>query len=174
MVEHLPSGRRVLAPDLPGHGFSGWPDDRSRFTLPGMARGIRELMKALGAEPRLIAGHSAGAAVAVQADGRSVELTDALTLQRSARWVVDDEARRRHHLIHEELDALMAQPHADSPVYALDGQTLYFQSDRDGHPRLYARRLSDGAERSVAPGWTTPMAGMSAKARRCERKPSVA
>lgn len=57
----------VIAPDLPGHGFSGWPDDRASFTLPGMARGLGALMKALDAEPRLIAGHSAGAAVAVQA-----------------------------------------------------------------------------------------------------------
>lgn len=57
----------VVAPDLPGHGFSGWPEDRASFTLPGMASGVGELMKALHAEPRLIAGHSAGAAVAVQA-----------------------------------------------------------------------------------------------------------
>ena len=56
----------VVAPDLPGHGFSGTPADRSGFTLPGMARGVSELLRALRLEPQLIAGHSAGAAVAVQ------------------------------------------------------------------------------------------------------------
>ena len=47
--------------------------------------------------------------VAVQADGRTVELRDSLTLQRSARWVIDDEARARHHLLHERLDDLLSQ-----------------------------------------------------------------
>ena len=56
----------IVAPDLPGHGFSDTPTDRSGFTLPGMARGVSELMQALALKPRLIAGHSAGAAVAVQ------------------------------------------------------------------------------------------------------------
>lgn len=57
---------RVIAPDLPGHGFSGWPEDRASFTLPGMARAVAALLGALGEQPRLIAGHSAGGAVAVQ------------------------------------------------------------------------------------------------------------
>lgn len=48
--------------------------------------------------------------VAVQADGRTVELRDSLTLQRSARWVIDDEARARHHLLHEQLDDVLSQP----------------------------------------------------------------
>jgi signal transduction histidine kinase len=47
--------------------------------------------------------------VAVQADGRTVELRDSLTLQRSARWVIDDEARARHHLLHEQLDDVLSQ-----------------------------------------------------------------
>ena len=57
----------VVAPDLPGHGFSGTPAERSGFTLPGMARGVSELLRALRLEPQLIAGHSAGAAVACSA-----------------------------------------------------------------------------------------------------------
>lgn len=56
----------VIAPDLPGHGFSGWPSDRAAFTLPGMAQAVAALMDAQGRAPDLIVGHSAGAAVAVQ------------------------------------------------------------------------------------------------------------
>ena len=52
--------------------------------------------------------------VAVQADGRSVELKDADAAARSARWVVDDEARQRHHLLHEELDAPLASRRCSS------------------------------------------------------------
>ncbi len=56
----------VVAPDLPGHGFSGRPADRAAFTLPGMARAVVALLHEQGAAPSLIVGHSAGAAVAVQ------------------------------------------------------------------------------------------------------------
>jgi magnesium chelatase accessory protein len=52
----------VVAPDLPGHGFTGTPRDVG-FTLPGVASGLAALLETLGLSPRLIAGHSAGAAI---------------------------------------------------------------------------------------------------------------
>lgn len=52
----------VVVPDLPGHGFTDAPG-ASRLTLPAMARLLRELLGALGLEPALAAGHSAGAAI---------------------------------------------------------------------------------------------------------------
>ena len=55
----------VVAPDLPGHGFSG-ALARERTSLPGMAEAVSALMRALGLEPRFIAGHSAGAAISAQ------------------------------------------------------------------------------------------------------------
>ena len=57
---------RVIAIDLPGHGFTrgARPDD---LTLPGMARELGGLIAALGVDPCLAIGHSAGAAVLVQA-----------------------------------------------------------------------------------------------------------
>lgn len=74
--------------------------------------------------------------VAVQADGRSVELKDALTLQRSARWVVDDEARREHHRLHEELGNLLSQP-AVQFVFA-GGRSAYVQTAARGFAGLPA------------------------------------
>jgi magnesium chelatase accessory protein len=61
----------VVAPDLPGHGFTGMPGDPG-LTLPGMARLVEALLDALGVKPDLVAGHSAGAAVALRMalDGR--------------------------------------------------------------------------------------------------------
>ncbi len=56
---------RVIAPDLPGHGFSG-PGYGDHASLPGMARALAALCAALGASPALIAGHSAGAAIAAR------------------------------------------------------------------------------------------------------------
>jgi magnesium chelatase accessory protein len=63
----------VVAPDLPGHGFTGTPPDGEGLSLPGMARGLDALLRALGAGPPAVAvGHSAGAAVLARMclDGR--------------------------------------------------------------------------------------------------------
>ena len=55
----------VLAPDLPGHGFTDSPAS-ARMSLPGMAAAIRSLLQVLDVRPRLVVGHSAGAAVALR------------------------------------------------------------------------------------------------------------
>ncbi|MHB2207373.1 alpha/beta fold hydrolase BchO [Methylobacterium sp. CM6257] len=52
----------VIAPDLPGHGFTD-PLRDPDLSLPGMARAVAGLVEALGRPPILAAGHSAGAAV---------------------------------------------------------------------------------------------------------------
>jgi magnesium chelatase accessory protein len=61
----------VIAPDLPGHGFTGTPSGDG-LSLPGMAAGVQALLAALDAAPVAMVGHSAGAAIAIRAqlDGR--------------------------------------------------------------------------------------------------------
>jgi magnesium chelatase accessory protein len=54
----------VIAPDLPGHGFTDTPDAMS---LPGLAALAGQLVEALGQPPQMVVGHSAGAAIAVRA-----------------------------------------------------------------------------------------------------------
>lgn len=55
----------IVAPDLPGHGFtSGRP--AGGLTMPAMAAAIGELLHSLALSPAVIAGHSAGAAVAIR------------------------------------------------------------------------------------------------------------
>jgi magnesium chelatase accessory protein len=55
----------VVAPDLPGHGFTRC-DDAASFTLPGMARAVGLLLERLALRPESAVGHSAGAAVLVR------------------------------------------------------------------------------------------------------------
>ncbi len=55
----------VVAPDLPGHGFTEQPA-ASGLSLPGMSRALNELLHALEVAPRLAIGHSAGAAIAIR------------------------------------------------------------------------------------------------------------
>jgi len=52
----------VVAPDLPGHGFTDTPAT-ARLSLPGMAKSLQGLLRALNMTPALAVGHSAGAAV---------------------------------------------------------------------------------------------------------------
>ncbi|HVY34495.1 MAG TPA: alpha/beta fold hydrolase BchO [Caulobacteraceae bacterium] len=62
---------RVIAPDLPGHGFTETPAGEG-LSLNGMARGVAALLDVLGETPTVMVGHSAGAAIALrmQLDGR--------------------------------------------------------------------------------------------------------
>ena len=61
----------VIAPDLPGHGFTSSPAPH-RLSLPGMAADVGELLRKLDATPAIVAGHSAGAAILARMclDGR--------------------------------------------------------------------------------------------------------
>ncbi|EIC22919.1 alpha/beta fold hydrolase BchO [Thiorhodovibrio frisius] len=52
----------VIAPDLPGHGFTSAPDP-ARLSLPGMAAALKALLLALDQSPQVAVGHSAGAAI---------------------------------------------------------------------------------------------------------------
>lgn len=56
---------RVVAFDLPGHGFTETPRI-SGFSLPAMAAGAAALMRALDIKPRFAIGHSAGAAILLE------------------------------------------------------------------------------------------------------------
>jgi magnesium chelatase accessory protein len=55
----------LVAPDLPGHGFTSTPASAS-LSVDGMARLVAALTDALGLKPWAAVGHSAGAAVAIR------------------------------------------------------------------------------------------------------------
>jgi magnesium chelatase accessory protein len=60
---------RVVAIDLPGHGFTGMPaavNGDGPMSLPGMGRAVAALMRAHGSLPDIVVAHSAGVALAVR------------------------------------------------------------------------------------------------------------
>jgi magnesium chelatase accessory protein len=67
----LASRFSVVAPDLPGHGFTD-PAPAYQLSLPGMALGLNSLLRELGVAPLLAVGHSAGASIIIRMslDGR--------------------------------------------------------------------------------------------------------
>lgn len=54
----------VVAPDLPGHGFTSRPPANG-LTLTGMAASLAALIRTLDIAPRALVGHSAGGALAL-------------------------------------------------------------------------------------------------------------
>jgi magnesium chelatase accessory protein len=58
----LSQGFTVVAPDLPGHGFTQSPPAH-RSSLPGMASDVGRLLDRLAVQPEIVVGHSAGAAI---------------------------------------------------------------------------------------------------------------
>lgn len=63
----------VVAPDLPGHGFTEMPP-AFRLSLPSMARDLAALCRQLDVKPQVAIGHSAGAAILTRmALDRSIE-----------------------------------------------------------------------------------------------------
>ena len=71
LFEDLARDFTVVAPDLPGHGFTASATPYG-LSLPGMAFGVAELLEALQIAPVLGVGHSAGAAILARfaLDGR--------------------------------------------------------------------------------------------------------
>lgn len=59
LLEHRFS---IIAPDLPGHGFSADPPAEA-LSLPGMAKAVAGLLDRLEVDPEIVIGHSAGSAV---------------------------------------------------------------------------------------------------------------
>jgi magnesium chelatase accessory protein len=55
----------VIAPDLPGHGFTGALPSK-RMSLPGMAAAVHGLLREIDCAPELVLGHSAGAAILIR------------------------------------------------------------------------------------------------------------
>jgi magnesium chelatase accessory protein len=59
----LATHHEVLAPDLPGHGFSSRPEDPEAMSLPGLALALSAMLAQQNFKPALAVGHSAGAAL---------------------------------------------------------------------------------------------------------------
>lgn len=84
LVRGLSASHRILALDLPGHAFTRSGGGFTP-TLPAIGDAIVALLDALGLRPGLVAGHSAGAAIAVHvaralpAGTRVISLNGAMT-----------------------------------------------------------------------------------------------
>lgn len=120
VAERLAAHATVVVPDLPGHAFTALAAP-AQLTLPGMAQAVADLLRAIGCTPDLIAGHSAGAAVA-------------------ARLVLDGLAAPR--ALVAVNGAFLPFGGVAAPLFSPLARALYAQR---WVPRLFARRAADVA-----------------------------
>lgn len=74
------AGRHVLAPDLPGHGFSELALDAGQYTRAAYARRMWMLLDALGISRSPVIGHSMGGAIAAEMAWQQPERIERLAL----------------------------------------------------------------------------------------------
>lgn len=118
LLPQLATQFQVIAPDLPGHGFTGPPPTRSGYSMPGMSRLVSALLSELNIAPHLVAGHSAGAAVLAR---------------------MSLEGMIRPHRLVSLNGALMPLPGMSVPLFLLAGRLLAATP----LPQLFAHRVSD-------------------------------
>ncbi|MFN7641076.1 MAG: alpha/beta fold hydrolase BchO [bacterium] len=138
----------VVAPDLPGHVYTS-RGGRDSLSLRGMAEGLCQLMQQMELQPRVLVGHSAGAAVAAQMVLQDATLARAVLIGLNPAWLPPTGAAAWLFGPAATLAALnplsawvcarlAARPGAVSQLIASTGSTL----DARGLD-LYARVLSD-------------------------------
>lgn len=143
LIPRLLPDHEILAPDLPGQGFSSGA--APRFSLSHMAEDVGALLEAEGFRPALIVGHSAGAAIAARMvlDGRAapaaiLSLNGAFTPFRGMAGIVFPTLARMLAL-NPFAGALLARSAAPALVENLIGGT---GSEIDAQGRaLYARLI---------------------------------
>ncbi len=146
----------VVAPDLPGHGFTQCPVSR-QLSLSGMATLLDALLLEVGVEPQCIVGHSAGAAI-----GARMCLDGSVT----PRWLVSlNGALLPLSGLPGQLFLPMAKFLANRPIWArllansaADSQAVHRLLDRTGSTidkqgtELYARLLRNTGHTAAALG----------------------
>jgi magnesium chelatase accessory protein len=122
---------RVIAPDLPGHGFtSGRPV--GGLSMPAMARAVGDLVSALGCDPAVIVGHSAGAAIAIRMALGGVAKPRAIVGLGAALWPIPGLAGVLFPSLARALFVNPIAPHVFARLARTPGETARFLARSTG------------------------------------------
>jgi 2-succinyl-6-hydroxy-2,4-cyclohexadiene-1-carboxylate synthase len=117
--------RRVIAPDLLGHGGSDAPRDPARYALERQADALFTLLVGLDAVPAEVVGYSMGARVALVLALRHPEVVARLVLESPSAGIADPVERASRHAADEALAQALEQDGIESFATAWEAQPLF-------------------------------------------------
>lgn len=97
--------RRVIAPDLLGHGGSAAPAEAAAYELERQAEGVHELLGLLEAAPAAVVGYSLGARLALVLALRFPGAVERLVLESPSAGIADPTARAARRAADDRLAA---------------------------------------------------------------------
>jgi pimeloyl-ACP methyl ester carboxylesterase len=159
VAEHLvDAGYRVLAPDLRGHGASGW-DPEARYTIGVLADDLAAWIASATSSSCVLVGHSYGAATSLATAALHPGLVRSLVLEDggpAGRLLLERWGRTRRQIPGREF------PSADDAVAAME---LLWPGDTtpDNRDRRLAQFFTTAADGTLT--WRSDQPGMAAAPR---------
>lgn len=124
LVDGLADERRVIVPDLLGHGRSSAPSDPARYALERQADDLAALLAALDALPADVVGYSMGARLALVLALRHPDAIRGLLLESPSPGIADDRERAQRRAADEALATLIEHDGLLAFVEAWEAQPL--------------------------------------------------
>ncbi len=137
--------RRVIAPDLLGHGRSAAPADPARYALERQADDLAALLSALDAVPADVVGYSMGARLALVLALRHPSVVRGLILESPSAGIHDATERARRRAADEALAGQLERDGLASFVETWEAQPLFASQSAlpdDLRARLRTERLA--------------------------------
>ena len=165
LADALRGQRRVIAPDLLGHGRSDAPADPSRYALEAQADDLAGLLTALEAAPADVIGYSMGARLALVLALRHPSIVRGLILESPSAGIADPDERARRRAADEILAARLERDGLAEFVDGWEAQPLFasqsglpdetrarLRTERMAHdPRGLAASLRGAGQGAMAP-----------------------
>jgi len=137
--------RRVIAPDLLGHGRSSAPHDPARYALERQADDLVRLLELLDARPADVVGYSMGARLALRLVVDQPAAVRSLVLESPTAGILDVAERARRRAADEQLADRLEVDGLEAFVDAWESQPLFASQvdlSAEARRRLRAERLA--------------------------------
>jgi 2-succinyl-6-hydroxy-2,4-cyclohexadiene-1-carboxylate synthase len=149
---------RVIAPDLPGHGRTGTPADKSRASVERTADDLGRILANRAAAPASVVGYSLGARIALRLAVTRPELVRRLVLESPSAGFASEDERVERRRLDEARASRLEQRGIRAFVDEWEREPIFFgQTDR--LPRTVAAGLRAERIANDARGLATSLRG---------------